>query len=259
MGWDLLQHDLTDVQAPGTTPRIGMEGPSQWSEADTKKARMVQVYIISHVNLPSVSAQGSSAAWLKMGIFSLPHPQGSSWQRRPKIWYSSVPAPWGRMPLRDWVQRNCQTTKQNKCFVFCLLQIIHVSKSLQRRLWGHCVRTRTNGEQPWGETTFLDPVCSHPQSPKHRLWFRGVWGRVGILHPKAPIPQPGVSQRSAATQGLTRILSPCTAFLPACWNPLTELALEICALCYVGGRKKKKRKEKHEIYLISHFRIVFDI
>lgn len=168
--------------------------------------------------------------------------QSSYWQRRPKIWYCSVPAPWGRMPLRDWNQRNCQKNRTKPNYFF--LQIIHVRKSFQERIQGHCGRARTSGEQVWGEPTLLDPLFSHSHTPKGSQWFRELWLRVGILrlHPKAPIPQPGLSQRSAATQGLTRILSPCTAFLPA--YPLTELALEICALCYVGGRRKKKRKGK---------------
>lgn len=48
-----------------------MEGPTQWSEADTQKAKMVHVCIISHIHLSS--GQGSSSACLKKGIFPLPH------------------------------------------------------------------------------------------------------------------------------------------------------------------------------------------
>lgn len=33
----------------------------------------------------------------------------------------------------------------------------------------------------------------------------------------------------------------------------------LCTVLCRGKEKKKKRKEKHEIYLISHFRIAFDI
>lgn len=33
----------------------------------------------------------------------------------------------------------------------------------------------------------------------------------------------------------------------------------LCTVLCRGKEKKKERKEKHEIYLISHFRIAFDI
>lgn len=222
-----------------------MEGPSQWSEADTKKARMERVCIISHVNLLFVLRSRGEFCLLINGHFPLaPCPSAEKTKNVVLLSASTLrqDAPEGLGS--EELPKN--KTKPNYCF----LQIIHVSKTSRWRIWGHCVRARTCGEQPCGETTSLDPVCCQPHSPKHSLRFEGSdggWGFWGCSHCPARSVSKGCSHPRVKQDPLSMHSFPASLLKSTNRISTGNLYTVLCR----GKEKKKKERKAQNVFNLS--------
>lgn len=135
-----------------------MEGPSQWSEADIKKARMEHVCIISHVNLLFVLRSRGEFCLLKNGHFPLaPCPRAEKTKNVVLLSASTLRQDAPKGLGSEELPKN--KTKPNYCF----LQIIHVSKTSRWRIWGSLCQ----GQNMWGaalrRNNIIRPCLSAPQ------------------------------------------------------------------------------------------------
>lgn len=108
------------------------------------------------------SGQGSSSACLKTGIFPCPMPQSSYWQRRPKVWYCSVPAPSGTMPQRAWDQRNGQKPEKTL--------LLFTDNPCEQKPSGEDSGSLCQGQNKWGaalrRNNIIRPTLLSPPYPK---------------------------------------------------------------------------------------------